>query len=249
MNTLVIKAPGYGDNKKLHLEDICAITGATLITEETGTRVEEATLDQCGRARRVVAHKNRTIIIDGKSNKKKIKEQIATIKNTLKDVTSTYAKSNLDKRLAKLQDGVAIIKVGDLTEEASREKQFRIEDAVNATKSAIEEGVVEGGGMALYRASFRLDELMNTIKDQSYRFGLQVLKKAIQRPAKQILENEGRNAEVVLSGDRGLSKDVIDPFKVERVALQQSVSVVGLFLITNAVVFDKPEEKKNVPIK
>jgi chaperonin GroEL len=248
MNTLVIKAPGYGDNKKAHLEDICAITGATLITEDVGLRVEEVTLEQCGRARRVVAHKNRSIIVGGKSDKKKVANQVASIKNELKDTASTYAKSNLERRLAKLKGGVAIIKVGDVTEEASREKQYRIEDAVNATKSAIEEGVVIGGGMALYEASKVLDKLINATSDQNYRFGIQALQKALQRPAQQILENEGREAKVVLAGDRKLPKGVIDPFKVERVALQQAVSVGGLFLITKAVVYNE-EEVKNVQAK
>jgi chaperonin GroEL len=245
--TLVIKSPGYGDTKKEYLQDICAITGAEHLTEETATRVENATLEQLGRADKVVAYKGRTIIVGGKGKKNNISERIAQVTNELKDTVSKYKKESLTKRLAKLKGGVAVIRVGDYTEEASREKQYRIEDAINSTKSAIEEGVVIGGGLALYNASKELDKLIDKEKNPDFRFGLQALQKAIIRPAYQILENEGRNPEAVIALGYSLPENIIDPLKVERVALQQAVSVVGLFLTTEAVVFEKPEDKKPEP--
>ena len=248
--TLVIKAPGYGDSKKEYLQDICAITGATHITEETGTRVEDVTLEQLGRADKVIAYKNKSIIVGGRGKKADIKERIAQVMNEIKDTASKYKKETLAKRLAKLKGGVSVIRVGEYTEEASREKQYRIEDAVNSTRSAIEEGVVIGGGMALYNASKELDKIIDKEKDPDHRFGLIALQKAIQRPAYQILENAGRNPEAVMAVGYNLADDIIDPFKVERVALQQAVSVVGLLLLTEAVVFETVEPKPDAkPLK
>ena len=244
MSVAVVKAPGFGDNKKDHLKDFCAVTGAQLISEELGTRTEDAELEHLGRADRVIVYKNRTIIVGGKGKREDIDSRISLIENELKETESRYSIDNLTKRLAKVKGGVAVIRVGDVTEEASREKQYRIEDAVNATKSAIEEGVVTGGGMALYKAANVLDSMVEKEKDIEIRFGLQAVARAIRKPARQILENQGENADVVLAGDYHLPREVIDPFKVERVALQQSTSMVGLFLITNAVVFEKPEEDK-----
>ena len=242
--TAVIKSPGYGDNKKEHVEDICSVTGATHITEETGLKMEDATLEQLGRATRVLVYEKKTVIVGGAGDKKKVTARINSVKKDIKEAESSYKKTNLERRLAKLQGGVAVIKIGDVSEEASREKQYRIEDAINATKSAIEEGVVIGGGMALYNASFELDKLMAKEKDADVRFGLQMVQNAIRRPAQQILENQGLDAGVVLAGDYTLPDEVIDPLKVERVALEQALSIVGLFLITNAVVYEQEEPKK-----
>lgn len=243
LNCLVVKAPGYGDSKRNHLEDIAAVTGAQFITEETGNRVETVTTEQLGRAERVVAYKNRTIIVGGKGDAKAIKERVAGIKNDLSKAETPFKKSILEKRLAKLNGKVAVVRVGDVTDEASREKQYRIEDAINATKSAIEEGVVEGGGMALYRAADVLQKAIDKEKDPDYRFGLQIVQRAIRQPARQILENEGKNADVVLAQAYKVPETVIDPFKVERVALELAISTVGLFLVTGAVVYDKAEKK------
>lgn len=243
--TLVVKAPGYGDNKKDYMLDICAITGAELITEETGTRVESVELEQLGKASKVIAYKNRTIIVGGAGKKADIKTRIAQIQNEIKDTASKYKKETLVKRLAKLKGGVAVIRVGEYTEEASREKQYRIEDAVNSTKSAIEEGVVVGGGMALFNASKELERVIDKDKDSDHRFGLIALQKAIQRPAYQILENAGKNPEAVMATGYELGPEIIDPLKVERVALQQAVSVVGLLLLTEAVIYEEKEEKKD----
>src|SRR3990167_2524495 len=213
--TLVIKAPGYGDAKREYLQDICAVTGATLISEETATRVEEAQMEQLGRATKVISYKNKTIIVGGKGNKKDIKDRMATIENELTETVSKYKKETLAKRLAKLKGGVAVIRVGEYTEEASREKQYRIEDAVNSTKSAIEEGVIVGGGLALYNASKELAKLIEKEKDPDTRFAYQALQRAIVRPAYQILENEGRNPEAVIAMGYTLPENIIDPLKVE----------------------------------
>lgn len=249
MPTLIVKAPGYGDSKKEYLEDICALTGATHITEETATQVETATLDQLGRATKVVAYKNRTIIVGGRGKKAAIKTRISQITNEIKDVVSKYKKGVLQKRLAKLTGGVAVIRVGEYSEEASREKQYRIEDAVNATRSAIEEGVVTGGGLALLEAGKELEKFVNKEKNADRRFGLVALQKAIMRPAYQILENAGENPEAVMAKGYNLGPEIIDPLKVVRVAIQQAVSVVGLLLLTEAVVYERPSEEKKEPKK
>lgn len=244
MNTLVVKTPGYGDNKSEYIADICAMTGAQHLSEQTGSSMETAELKMCGRADRVIAYEKKMIIVGGKGDKKEISKRVKMIENELKDTEgNNYKKKNLNERLAKLKEGVAIIKVGDITEEASREKQYRIEDAVNATKSAIEEGVVKGGGMALYEASKILEAEREINPDK--RFGMQVVRNAIRRPAMQILENQGKNAEAVITKGYELSDEVIDPLKVVRVALEQASSVVGLFLMTDAVVYEKPEKKAN----
>lgn len=244
MNILVVKAPGLGDNKRAHLEDICAMTGATLITEEIGMRVENASMENLGRAKRVIAHQNRSIIIGGKGKKAEIETRIKQIENDKKNTESKMRQQLLEKRIAKLKGRVAIIRVGDVTDDAAKEKMYRIEDAVKSTRSAIEEGVVEGGGMALYRASNVLDVEIEKAKDNNYRYGLTVLRNAIRRPAEQILENAGEDAKVVLSHDYKVDAHVIDPAKVERVALELAVSTVGLFLITGAVIADVREKAK-----
>ncbi len=245
MNTLVVKTPGHGEGKAEYIADICAMTGAKHFSEQTGTSVENAEIGDYGRADRVIAYEKKMIIVGGKGDPKEIQKRIDMIENELKEVEGVYKKENLKSRLAKLKEGVAIIKVGDVTEEASREKQYRIEDAVNATKSSIEEGVVKGGGMALYEASEILEADKEVNPDK--RFGMQAVRNAIRRPAMQILENQGKNAEAVIVKGYELSDDVIDPLKVVRVALEQASSVVGLFLVTDAVVYEEPEknEKNN----
>jgi chaperonin GroEL len=264
MKTLVLRAPGFGDSKKAYMEDVAALTGATIISEETGGMISEATLDQCGKATRVIAYKDKAYIVGGQGSKKVISARIKMLKKQIGEETATYKKDELEKRYARLKGGVAIIKVGAMTEEASREKQYRIEDAVNATKSALQEGIVIGGGLALYKASQGLDKLIEGAQDTNYRYGLQALQTAIQAPARQVLLNAGQKADVILDAinaldvkypkqgyDAGIGRfvdmikeGIIDPLKVERVALQQSVSIAGLYIITNAVVCDKPEEKK-----
>lgn len=248
MKTLVVKAPGYGDNKTEQMRDICAITKAEHISEELGSRLEHATLEDFGRADKVVAYKDRTIIVGGRGNAKAIKDRIKIIEAELEDADSSYKKKSLEQRLAKMKGGVAVIKVGEATEEATEEKQFRIEDAINSVKSAIEEGVVVGGGMALYKASERLKKALAETTDPDRRFGIQALYNAIRQPAWQILKNQGgENPDVTLAGDYKLPKEVIDPFKVERVALEQASSVVGLLLVTGAVVIatEEDNQKKN----
>jgi len=244
VSTVVVKTPGYGDNKADYVADICAMTGAKHLSEQTGSSIETASLEECGQADKVIVYEKKMIIVGGKGEKKEIEKRIKMIEHDLEDTEgNNYKKTNLRERLAKLKGGVAVIKVGDVTEEASREKQYRIEDAVNATKSAIEEGVVKGGGMALYEASkiLKTDEVI----DPDVRFGMQALKNAIRRPAMQILENQGKNAEAEIEKGYELSDDVIDPLKVVRVALEQASSVIGLLLISGAVIYEEPDEKNN----
>lgn len=267
LNVAVIKAPGYGDNKEDHMLDIVAVTGGKFVSEKTSLRVDEATVEDLGSADKVICYRDRTIIVGGKGKKVEIDNRIKLVKKELEDAESHYRKTNLQKRLARLQGGVAVIKVGAATQEESKEKQYRIEDAVNATRSAIEEGVVQGGGMALWEAAKALDVFKNKNNvDLDYRFGIDALRRAICRPAKQILDNAGQNSDVILArleqvNDEGKEKwgfdhstkrikhipNVIDPLKVERIALEQAVSVVGLFLITNAVVVNETEKDEKQP--
>lgn len=254
MLTLVVKAPGFGDNKRAHLEDICAVTGATYISEETGVQAEQIEREMFGKATRVVAYKNRTLIVGGKGKQTDIKKRVAALRAELKESDiSNYRTEILRKRIAKLSGGVAIIRVGDVTEEAASERMYRIEDAINATRSAMEEGVVQGGGLALYRAAnVVIGEMLAKLNkgkelQPAYRYGLEVLRTALQRPAHQILENEGKRAEVLLSDPNyTVPENVIDPHKVERVALELAVSTAGLFLINEAVVYNTVEEKKSL---
>ncbi len=266
IKTLVLRAPGFGDTKRDYMEDVAAVTGATIISEETGLRIDETALDQCGKATRVIAYKDRAYIVGGAGSKKVIKARIGLLKKQISDETASYKKTILETRYARLKGGVAIIKVGAMTEEESKEKQYRIEDAVNATKSALQEGIVIGGGLALYKASQALDKLIEGATDSDYRYGLKALQTAIQAPAKQVLSNAGEKPDVILQEidreakeyphqgyDAGtgmyidmIKEGIIDPLKVERVALEQSVSIAGLYIITDAVVCDEPEEKKEV---
>lgn len=259
---IVIKAPGYGENKKAILEDIAILTGAKLISEEIGLKVDTATLEDLGQCNKVIAHQKNTIFVGGKGEKKKIAERISALKSQIKDEQSEYKKTTLEKRHARLSGGVAVIKVGSITEAEQKEKQYRIEDAVNATKSALDEGIVLGGGMAFIRASEALKTAITAENDINLRYGLQTLYNAILRPCKQIIENAGDNAEIIIGKlkesldenfgyNSGIGEyvdmiktGIIDPLKVERTALENAVSTIGLFLITKAVVAEEPKDEK-----
>jgi len=264
IRSAAVKAPGFGDEKMERLEDIAILTGAKLIAEETGTKVEDTKLEDLGRADRIILTKDKTIIIGGKGKKAEIQKRISQLEKLIKNEKSEYRRETIKKRLGKLKEGVAIIKVGTISEQENKEKRFRIEDAVKATMSAIEEGIVPGGGVALLEASKKIEQRAEKEKDINFRMGLNILAQAIKEPAYQIVRNAGGKEDVVIAkveeGRKtitsfGYNSDnetygdlfemgVIDPAKVVRVALENAVSVVSLFLITEAVIADLPEEEK-----
>jgi len=257
-NTLAVKAPGFGDRKKEILEDIAVLTGGKVISEDIGLKLESVKLEDLGQARRVIATKDNTTIVEGRGDSKKIKDRINQIKKELERTTSEFDKEKLQERLAKLSGGVAVIKVGAATETAMKEKKFKVEDAVNATKAAVEEGIVVGGGVALLRCTSALDKIKLEGDEQ---LGVEILKEALEEPLKQIANNAGRNGAVVLEGIKNhkdnygynAEKDqyedlvkagIIDPVKVVRTALQNAASIAALLLTTEAVVTDLPEKEE-----
>ena len=263
-NALAIKAPGFGDRRKEMLKDIAILTGGQVITEEAGIKLENAKVEMLGRARRVVATKESTTIVEGKGKKEAIQKRVAEIKNELEKSTSEFDKEKLQERLAKLSGGVGIIKVGAATEVEMKQKQQKIEDALAATKAAVEEGIVPGGGVALIRALNALENLK--VADEE-KVGLNILRRALEEPLRQIAANAGKDGSVVAEevkkniGSFGYNaaKDkyedlvkagVIDPTKVTRSALQNAVSAAALLLTTEAAITDLPEKddkKGNMP--
>ncbi|MEJ0021509.1 MAG: chaperonin GroEL [Candidatus Doudnabacteria bacterium] len=269
-NALAIKAPGFGDRRKEMLADIAVLTGGEVITEELGLKLETTTLQQLGQARRVIANKETSTIVDGAGDKKKIEDRVTQIKTELKNSTSDYEKEKLQERLARLAGGVAVIKVGAATETEMKEKKFKIEDALNATKAAVEEGIVAGGGAALAKIAPQLEDFGNSVT-AAEKIGVMIVRRAIEVPLKQIAMNAGLSESSVLSEvqrsdsntgfDFGsfdannwrsglkdlIAAGVIDPVKVTRTALQNAASVAGELLTTEAVVVDKPEPKQSAP--
>ncbi len=258
-NTLAIKAPGFGDRKKEILQDIAVLTGGKVISEEIGLKLANTALSDLGRARRVIATKETTTIVEGRGEAKKIKERIAQIRQEIKETTSDFDKEKLEERLAKLVGGVAVLKVGAATETEQKEKQHRVEDAVEATKAAVEEGIVVGGGVALIRCLGALEKLELTGDEQ---VGVEILKRALEEPARQIAFNAGRDGSIIVEeikkqkGNYGYNaaKDtfedlvmagVVDPLKVTRSALQNAASIAALLLTTEAVVTELPEKKES----
>ena len=259
LNVLAVKAPGFGDRRKEMLEDIAVLTGGKVISEELGLKLENTGLDNLGRAHRVIANKDKTTIVGGAGEKANIEKRIRQIKAELEKTTSEFDKEKLQERLAKLTGGVAVIKVGAATEVEQKEKQHRVEDAVKATKAAIEEGIVPGGGVALIRCLEALDKL--EISDPDEKTGVEIVKKAAEEPLKKIAENAGFDGGVILAevkskkGGYGfnaltgqfenlLESGIIDPKKVTRSALQNAASVAGMLLTTKAVVAEIPEKKE-----
>ena len=257
LNVLAIKAPGFGDRKKEMLEDIAVLTGAKVISEEVGLKLENVELDDLGQARKVLATKDNTTIIEGKGDKDKINERIARIKAELEKSDSEFDREKLQERLAKMIGGVAVLKVGAATETEMKEKKHRIEDALSATRAAVEEGVVVGGGVALIRALQQMGEIKLAGEEQ---VGLQILKRALEEPAKQIALNAGKDGAVVVEeikkhqGNFGynartnnyedlVASGIIDPTKVTRFALQNAASIAALLITTEAVVAEIPEKK------
>jgi len=259
VSVLAVKAPGFGDRRKEMLRDIAILTGGTVISEEIGRKLDSVTLEDLGSARRIVATKDDTTIIDGAGTPDQIKARMSQIKAQIEDTTSDYDKEKLQERLAKLSGGVAVIKVGAATEVELKEKKHRIEDAVQTTKAAVEEGVVPGGGVALLRAQAKVLELAASLEGD-VATGAKIVARALEEPLKQIAVNAGMEGGVIvekvknLKGAHGLNAatgeyedlvkaGVIDAAKVTRSALQNAASIAALFLTTEAVVADKPEEK------
>ena len=262
-STLALKAPGFGDRKKDMLEDIAIITGTQVITEEKGMKLDAVEPTMLGRAQRVVASKEKTTIVGGKGKKSDIEKRVTQIKSQVAASTSGFDKENLQSRIAKLLGGVAVIKVGALTETELKEKKFRIEDAVNATRAALEEGIVSGGGLALFEASKELSAKsikgMLEVGDEAR--GVMLIKTVLERPLRAIAENAGKDSNDVVarlfSAESGMGLNaatgeyvdmikagVIDPLKVVKTSLTNAVSVASMILTTEAVVTDLPEEKK-----
>ncbi|PIS39786.1 MAG: chaperonin GroEL [Candidatus Nealsonbacteria bacterium CG08_land_8_20_14_0_20_38_20] len=258
-NVLAIKAPGFGDKKKEMLQDIAAVTGAQLISEDLGLKLEKIELKQLGRARKVIAEKEKTTVIEGKGKKEDIEARIKQIKSEIKATESDFDKEKLQERLAKLAGGVAVIKVGAATEIEQKAKQRKTEDALNATRAAIEEGILPGGGVALLRCIPYLEKM--TTEEGEEKTGINILKLALERPVRQIAEDSGLEGAVVVEelkkhqGNYGFNAQtlkyedlilagVVDPTKVVRTALENAASAASMFLTTEAVVAEAPEEKK-----
>jgi chaperonin GroEL len=257
-NALAIKAPGFGDRRKEMLEDIAVLTGGRVISEDVGLKLESVDIADLGRARKVVSSKDTTTIVEGKGDEAKIKDRVKQIKTLLAQTESEFDKEKLQERLAKLAGGVAVIKVGAATETEMKEVKQRIEDAVSATKAAVEEGIVAGGGVALVRVLASLDKLA---VDGDEKIGVNILRKALTAPVRQIAENAGKDGSVILeelkklSGNVGynaaedryedlVAAGIIDPTKVTRTALQNAASIAALLLTTEAAIADAPKREE-----
>jgi chaperonin GroEL len=258
LHCAAVKAPGFGDRRKEMLKDIATLTGGQVIAEELGLKLENVTISDLGKAKRVTLDKDNTTIVDGAGDKDKIKGRIAEIRAQVETTTSDYDKEKLQERLAKLVGGVAVVKVGAATETEMKEKKARVEDALHATRAAVEEGIVAGGGVALIRAQSALDGLKVT---EEQKFGVSIIRRAIEEPLRQIVGNAGLEGSIVVNkvkegkDDFGynaqtdqygnlLAMGVIDPVKVVRTALQNAASVAGLMLTTECLVAERPKDEK-----
>jgi chaperonin GroEL len=259
LKVAAVKAPGFGDRRKAMLQDIAVLTGGQVISEDLGIKLENVTPDMLGKAKKVVITKDDTTIVDGAGKKADIEARVAQIRQQIDDTTSDYDREKLQERLAKLAGGVAVIKVGGSTEIEVKERKDRVDDALNATRAAVEEGIVPGGGVALIRSLKSLDKLNTANEDQ--KVGVNIVRRALQAPARQIAENAGEDGAVVVgkivdksdytfgfnaaTGEYGdlVKQGVIDPAKVVRTALQDAASVAGLLITTEAMVAEKPKKK------
>jgi chaperonin GroEL len=262
LNVLAVKAPGFGDRRKEMLRDIATLTGGTVISEELGKKLDQATLNDLGQARRVVSTKDDTTIIEGRGKPAEIQARIAQIKVQIEETTSDYDREKLQERLAKLSGGVAVIKVGAATEVELKEKKARVEDALHATRAAVEEGIIPGGGVTLLRAA----PVINTLKlEGDQKVGAEILRRALEEPLRQLVRNAGLEGSVVVEhmskekrtnwGFDVMSEEyvdlvkagIIDPAKVTRTALENAASVASMILTTEALVTDAPEKKSSAP--
>ena len=257
LKVAAVKAPGFGDRRKAMLQDIAILTGGTVISDEVGLQLEKATLNDLGEAKKIVVEKENTTIIDGAGKNADIKARVESIRQQIEEATSDYDKEKLQERVAKLSGGVAVIKVGAATEIEMKEKKARVEDALHATRAAVEEGVVPGGGVALIRATKSLEKLEGANEDQTV--GIRILARSIEEPLRQIVENAGEDAAVILNqvksgkgaygynaatGEYGdmLDFGILDPAKVTRLALQNAASVAGLLLTTEVMIAEAPKD-------
>ena len=271
LNVLAIKAPGFGDRRKAMLQDIAILTGGTVIAEETGRKLETATLQDLGRAEKVVSDKENTTIIGGKGKKADIEGRIKEIRSEIDKSTSDYDKEKLQERLAKLSGGVAIIRVGAATETEMKEKKHRVEDALSAARAAVEEGIVPGGEISLINAASKLDKLAkeNGDEDSEVRVGINIVKKALEAPIRRLASNAGQDGSVIIDTVRRTAAEkknknigynvltnkyvdmieagVIDPVKVVRGALENAASIASMILTTDVLVTDMPEKEKPAP--
>ena len=262
LNCLALKAPGFGDRRKAMLEDIAVLTGGQVISEETGRRLAQATVADLGQARRIESSKDRTTIIDGNGTETDIKGRTEQIKVQIEETTSEYDKEKLQERLAKLSGGVAVVKVGAPTEPELKERKASVEDALHATRAAVEEGIVPGGGVALLRAVASLDKVK--VEDEQ-QVGVDIMRRALEEPIRQIVANAGAESSIVVQnvrdgkGDYGydarsdeyvklFEAGIIDPAKVARVAVENAASIAGMVLTTEAAVTEIPEEEKMPPM-
>mgnify|MGYP003307122938 FL=1 len=258
---LAVKAPGFGDRRKAMLEDIAILTGATVISEEQGYKLENATLEYLGSCKKVVSDKDNTTLVNGSGGKNAIKARVNEIRVQIEKTTSDYDKEKLQERLAKLSGGVAVLNVGAATEVEMKEKKARVDDALHATRAAVEEGIVAGGGVALLRASLQLDSIKATASEK---VGVDIMKRALEGPIRQICENAGLESSIivqkVLEGKDDFGFDardekyvnmfkagIIDPAKVARVAVENAASISGLLLTTEAAITEKPEPDTPMP--
>ena len=260
LNACAVKAPGFGDRRKAMLQDIAILTNGKAISEDLGIKLENIKVEDLGRAKRIVVDKDNTTIIEGAGKQSDIEGRVKQIRAQIEDTTSDYDREKLQERLAKLVGGVAVIKVGAATETELKEKKARVEDAMHATRAAVEEGIVPGGGVAFLRAQKALDNF--TVADDDERIGVQIVRRALEEPLRQIVNNTGHEGSIVVEKVRAdknpnfgfnaateeygdmVKAGVIDPTKVTRTALQNAASIASLLLTTEAVIAELPEDKK-----
>jgi chaperonin GroEL len=261
LNVAAVKAPGFGDRRKAMLEDIAVLTGGKVISEDLGIKLETITIEDLGKAKKVTIDKENTTIVEGSGAGEAIDGRIKTIRTQIEDTTSDYDREKLQERLAKLVGGVAVIKVGAATETEMKEKKARVEDAMHATRAAVEEGIVAGGGVALVRAGKVLDTFETQGEDMDEQIGVKIIKRALEEPLRQIAQNAGREGAVIVENvisskeenygfnassekfEDLVAAGVIDPAKVTRTALQNAASIAGLMLTTEAMIADVQDEK------
>jgi chaperonin GroEL len=261
LKCVAVKAPGFGDRRKAMLEDIAILTGGKMIAEELGLKLENVTLNDLGRAKRVIVDKDNTTIVEGAGEKSAIEGRISQIRAQINETTSDYDREKLQERLAKLAGGVAVVKVGAATEVEMKEKKARVEDALHATRAAVEEGIVPGGGVALIRAASSLENLGVSDDEKA---GVRIVQKALEEPLRWIATNAGTEGSIVLDKVKNgkeaygfnaateefedlIKSGIVDPTKVVRSALQNAASVAGLLITTEAMIAEKPEKKKEMP--
>jgi len=260
LNVCAVKAPGFGDRRKAMLEDLAILTNGQAISEDLGIKLENIKIEDLGRAKRIVVDKDNTTIIEGAGKQSDIEGRVKQLRAQVEETTSDYDREKLQERLAKLVGGVAVIKVGAATETELKEKKARVEDAMHATRAAVEEGIVPGGGVAFLRAQKALDNL--EVQDDDERIGVQIVRRALEEPLRQIVNNTGHEGSIVVEKVRAeknanfgfnaateeygdmIKAGVIDPAKVTRTALQNAASIASLLLTTEAVIAEAPEDKR-----